>query len=233
VGCEPTIAQVRCRRSGSTGGPVGLCSTGLVILADEPTGNSIGSPRKRCSQRCQRLPIKVVISTTIQSSWTVATLFWRSERGPSNATYGPRSLDLALEAGRTAVNQPVGSVVTALIVAAACAVILATTAARMSRKDVLPRIDDAGSRTIVVTDVQGSGGITPDAVERISRLSAAEWAVGFAGRRQKRGFRVRGARDGLTGRCSRLYGQLPVPPARLLGVNHDPALVGMMPIFWA
>jgi len=74
-------------RSGSTGGPVWQGSA-QPANGSSPTNRpvtSIGSPRKRCSQRCQRLPIKgLVISTTIQSSWTVATLFWRSERGPSN-----------------------------------------------------------------------------------------------------------------------------------------------------
>jgi len=63
-----------------------------VILADEPTGNLDRVAAEEVLAALSETSDKgvaVVISTTIQSSWTVAMLFWRSERGPSNATYDP------------------------------------------------------------------------------------------------------------------------------------------------
>jgi len=79
-----------------------------------------------------------------------------------------------------AVARPVSSVITGLIVAGVCGVILSTTGQSVqAERQVLGRIDEAGTRSVVVTDTKGSAGIRPAAVDRISRLSGVEWVVGF------------------------------------------------------
>ena len=91
-----------------------------------------------------------------------------------------KTLRVIAEAARTAVSQPVASTVTALIVAAVCAVILSTTGQTVqAERQVLAQIDAAGTRSIIITDTQGTAGFTPDAVDRISRLSGVEWVVGL------------------------------------------------------
>lgn len=51
-----------------------------------------------------------------------------------------------------------------------------------AERDVLARIDEAGTRLIVATDTDGSARIPPDAVTRVAALSKVEWVfgVGFA-----------------------------------------------------
>lgn len=78
------------------------------------------------------------------------------------------------------VSQPVATVVTAVIVAAVCAVIISTTGQTVAaERDVLGRIDDAGTRTIVVEDTQGGAAFDASVVERVAALADVEWAVGF------------------------------------------------------
>lgn len=87
---------------------------------------------------------------------------------------------MVAEAIRMGVARPVSSTVTGLIVAGVCAVILSTTGQSVqAERLVLGRIDDAGTRSVVVTDTNGSAGIRPDAVDRIGSLSGVEWVVGF------------------------------------------------------
>jgi len=87
---------------------------------------------------------------------------------------------LVAEAVRMARAAPLTTAVTALIVAAAVGVIVSTTGQTVAiERDVLGRIDQAGTRTIVIEDTSGSSGIPPGAVARISGLSGVEWAVGF------------------------------------------------------
>jgi putative ABC transport system permease protein len=89
-------------------------------------------------------------------------------------------LRLIAEAGRVARSQPAASAVTALVVGAVCAVILSTTGQTVqAERQVLARIDQAGTRSIVVTDPQGGGGLTAPAVDRIERLSSVEWVIGL------------------------------------------------------
>lgn len=81
---------------------------------------------------------------------------------------------------RMAIAQPAATVVTAVIVAAVCGVIVSTTGQTVAvERDVLGRIDDAGTRTILVEDTQGDADFDPLVVERIEALSDTEWAVGF------------------------------------------------------
>jgi putative ABC transport system permease protein len=81
---------------------------------------------------------------------------------------------------RIALSQPVPTAVTALIVAAVSGVIVSTTGQTVAiERDVLSRIDDAGTRTIIVEDVDGGAELGVGAVERINALPDIEWAVGF------------------------------------------------------
>lgn len=84
------------------------------------------------------------------------------------------------EALRMALAQPVATAVTAVIVAAVCGVIMSTTGQTVAlERDVLSRIDDAGTRTIVVEDTEGRAELDPGAIDRIQALAGVEWAVGF------------------------------------------------------
>lgn len=87
---------------------------------------------------------------------------------------------LFAEAVRVARAQPVASTVTTLIVAAVCGVILSTTGQTIQAENaILSRIDDAGTRSITLTDTEGRAGMDPDSVRRIERLSGLEWVVGL------------------------------------------------------
>lgn len=87
---------------------------------------------------------------------------------------------LVAEAIRSAISQPVASIVAALIVAGACAAILSTTGQTVqAEQQVLAEIDAAGTRSIVIFDAVGDAGITAEAIERIGRLAGIEWAIGL------------------------------------------------------
>lgn len=89
-------------------------------------------------------------------------------------------MTLIVEAVRSAFAQPVAATISALIIAGVCAVILSTTGQTVqAEQQVLARIDDAGTRSIIISDAAGDAGITPAAVERISRTTGVEWVVGF------------------------------------------------------
>jgi len=91
-----------------------------------------------------------------------------------------QEIALLAEAMRMTQTQPVGTMVTVLLVAAVCAVILATTGQTVAAEaQVLERIDLAGSRSITVIDSGGSAGLSAAAVDRVSRLSSVEWAIGL------------------------------------------------------
>lgn len=84
------------------------------------------------------------------------------------------------EAVRSALSQPVASVVGALIIGGVCAAILSTTGQTVAaEQEVLARIDDAGTRSIVITDSTGGSGIASNAVSRIERIAGVEWAIGL------------------------------------------------------
>ena len=84
------------------------------------------------------------------------------------------------EALRVAWSQPATTIVTLLLTGAVAGVILGTTGQTVqAEQQVLARIDDAGTRSIIISDTEGRAGITPAAVERIAGLSGVEWAVGL------------------------------------------------------
>lgn len=116
---------------------------------------------------------------------------------------------LARESARVARSQPVSSTVTILVVGAVCAVILSTTGQTVvAERQVLARIDEAGTRSIVVTDTQGGAGLTPDTVDRIERILHVEWVIGLGP-----AFDVRpvGVPGGVPLPVRALYGQVPLP----------------------
>ncbi len=129
------------------------------------------------------------------------------------------------EAARTAAAQPVASVVTALIVAAVCGVILSTTGQTVqAERQVLAQIDAAGTRSIVISDTQGSAGLTVDAVDRISRLSGVEWVIGLG---PATDVRAAGNPGGAPAAVRTLHGE-PPPQLRMDRTDLRPgmALVG-------
>lgn len=110
-------------------------------------------------------------------------------------------------------SQPVASSLVAFMSIAVCASVLATTGqSAAAERDVLARIDDAGTRSVVATDVEGRAALTGDAVARAAALSDVEWAVGvgpvFDGRNPALG------KDSPPVSMRALHGE-PPPPLRL------------------
>lgn len=119
-----------------------------------------------------------------------------------------RPLALVSEAVRIAVSAPVASSMTAVIVAAVCGVILVTTGQTVAaERDVLARIDDAGTRMVIAIDDQGDAGIDPEAVERIAALSTVEWVIGLGYARDGRNANIGPASDPVPIRA--LWGTFP------------------------
>lgn len=88
---------------------------------------------------------------------------------------GPR---IALEAAAIARSQPIATLLNGLIAAAVASSIVATTGQAISAEQaILDRIDEAGTRTVTVTDANGTAGIDVGAVERIAALTNVEWVV--------------------------------------------------------
>lgn len=111
------------------------------------------------------------------------------------------------EAARMALSQPIPTAVTSLLVAAVCAVILATTGQTVAAEtQVLSRIDLAGTRSIIVLDSGGNAGITIAAVDRIGLLSGVEWVIGLGPAQDATNAQIRG---GQPAPVRALYGVLP------------------------
>lgn len=89
-------------------------------------------------------------------------------------------MKLVSEAFRSAVTAPVSSIVTVTIIGGVCAAILSTTGQTVqAEQQVLGQIDAAGTRSIVISDAQGTAGMTDQSVERLSRISGVEWVIGL------------------------------------------------------
>lgn len=98
----------------------------------------------------------------------------------SHSDLGIRTGTLLSEATRIALATPVTSVVTVIIAAAICVVILGTTGQTVAAEQaVLARIDDAGTRLVVAVDDSGTAGIDAGAVDRIASLSSVDWVIGL------------------------------------------------------
>jgi len=99
---------------------------------------------------------------------------------PSPSESGLHGKDMVVEAWRIARALPVATGVTVLVVAAICGFIMSTTGQTVrAESDVLGRIDEAGTRLVSVISDQGNAGLTPEAVDRISRLTSVEWVIGL------------------------------------------------------
>lgn len=87
---------------------------------------------------------------------------------------------LVAEALRITLAERVLSVVTGAIVATVCAVVLATTGQTVqAERAVLARIDDAGTRSIVITDERGDAHLSASSARRVAALSDVSWAIGL------------------------------------------------------
>lgn len=92
-----------------------------------------------------------------------------------------RLRELLAEAWASARAQKVPTILVAFLVAAMCATTLLTVGRAAAAQDrVTARIDGAGSRHLVVTDVHGRGFLTSPVIDQAAGLSTAERAVGFA-----------------------------------------------------
>jgi putative ABC transport system permease protein len=135
-----------------------------------------------------------------------------------------------MEGGAIARSQLVATAVTALVVAAVCAVILATvgqSAATVAKE--LGRIDEAGTRTIVVRDATGDAGLRADSVDALLSVHGVVWALGLG-----QATDVRNADLGPAGQpvpARRFYGDLPSEIQVSGRLPHDgEALIGSQAI---
>ncbi|MGA7271006.1 MAG: FtsX-like permease family protein [Acidimicrobiia bacterium] len=109
-----------------------------------------------------------------------------------------------------AVSQPVTSIVGGLIVASACGTILATVGQTVAaEQSVLARIDEAGTRSVVIVDTEGRAEIPREAVDRIAALSATEWVIGLGPASDVSNVGIPGGRQAAV---RTLYGELPGAP---------------------
>ena len=92
-----------------------------------------------------------------------------------------RLRELIAEAWASARAQRVPTILVGALVAAMCATTLLTVGRAAAARDlVAARLDDAGSRHLVVTDVHQRGFLTTAVVDQAAGLSSVEGAVGFA-----------------------------------------------------
>lgn len=128
---------------------------------------------------------------------------------------------LVVEGGRAARGQPIASVVTALLVAAACSVVIATTGRTIqAERQVLAEIDRAGTRTIRVEDVRGTAGLSAEALDRINAISATHWAIGLGFAEDARPAPVQDSSRVLAVRS--IWGRAPTDIVNLRRLTHHP-----------
>lgn len=143
------------------------------------------------------------------------------------------------EALRVAWSQPATTIVTLLLTGAVAGVILGTTGQTVqAEQQVLARIDDAGTRSIIITDTEGRAGLTPAAIGRIGALSGVEWVVGFGPATDSRNAAL--GRAGRPAAVRTLYGGLPDvvvsdpwdqrPGTALVGVDAKTTLGLRLPV---
>ncbi|AYF98493.1 ABC transporter permease [Protaetiibacter intestinalis] len=90
-----------------------------------------------------------------------------------------RLLALGREALASTISSPISAVVTLVVVAAMCAIVLLTTGRTVGAEQaVIDSIDSAGTRAIVVR-AQGGAGLTSDVLTRLATIDGIESAVAF------------------------------------------------------
>lgn len=103
----------------------------------------------------------------------------RTQRKSARST-GPRALKfryLLKEAWRNALANPVASVVTVLLIAGMCiAVLLTSGRAAGAQQAVLGTLDEAGTRTILVT-TDRAGTIPADIIQKLKNVDGIDWAL--------------------------------------------------------
>lgn len=122
----------------------------------------------------------------------------------------PRLGSLLFESTRTALSQPVPTIILGLLVAGASGVILGTVGQTAAAETgVLAKIDEAGTRSIVLLDTEGRAGLRPEAVDRIASLSGVEWVIGLGPAVDFHNSEIDGGRPVPV---RTLYGELPGEP---------------------
>jgi putative ABC transport system permease protein len=115
---------------------------------------------------------------------------------------------LLLEGIATARSQPIVTTMTALVISAVCAVILGTVGqAAAAEAHILSTVDDAGTRTIIVSDPAGRAGLRADSLASVQALSDVTWVVGLGPVTDVSNTALRDA--GLPVSARRIYGDWP------------------------
>lgn len=139
----------------------------------------------------------------------------------------PQARRLILAGLRTALAQPVASVVSVLLALGVCLAVLVTTGQASASEDrVLGQLDRVDSRTVIFTDSTGKAGLSAQRLDAVDGTGLIEWSVALGPTSD-----VRNARLGAAGRLvpSRaIYSRLPM--ALRLTAGRSPgegeALVG-------
>lgn len=90
----------------------------------------------------------------------------------------PAVLLLARELIAVTRAQRAASLVTAVVGAAVCLLVLATTGQTATTEaSVLATVDQAGSRTLVVQDPEGAAGLMAHGLDAVARLDGVDWIL--------------------------------------------------------
>jgi putative ABC transport system permease protein len=98
---------------------------------------------------------------------------------PALAGY-PRIAELLTDALRSTISQPIGTALTASVIAiCSFVVIVATGQAVAAERAVIARVDDLGTRLITAVDSTGNAGIHPSSIEAVASLDGVDVAFGL------------------------------------------------------
>lgn len=137
----------------------------------------------------------------------------------TNPQTQPQVRRLILAGLRTAVAQPVASVVSILLALGVCVAVLATTGQASASEDrVLGQLDRVDSRTVIFTDPTGKAGLTARRLESVDRTGLVEWSVALGPTSDVRNARLGGAGTLVPSRP--IYSRL--PPALRLVAGRSP-----------
>lgn len=138
----------------------------------------------------------------------------------SDGTLRPR--DILGEAVRIAIADPVPSILSGAVVAAVTLTVILTAGLGVeAERAVLARIDDLGTRLVVIGDPTGGASVPSESIERVRRLSTVQWAFGLGFTRDARNAVVP---DGPPIPTREAYGPFP-PVIRLQGRQPRPGEV--------
>lgn len=88
----------------------------------------------------------------------------------------PKLKDLTVEGIKSAFKQPVATLVTSMIVAIVCFIVLATTGQNAAQEQkIISRIDGTGTRLITAVDEKGDGHLNSNHLTNLSGLNGVQW----------------------------------------------------------